>query len=360
MARGNRAKMTVSGTPGTGSVTLGAAYSNAWLTFAEAGIADGAGVTCLFEDGTDFELTRCTYTASGTSLARNTVIISKSGGTKGTSKLSLTSAAKVTLVAAAEDGRELLVAARSYYVRTDGSDSNSGLANTSGAAFLTLQKALNVVFGALDLGGQNVTINVADGTYTTTVATTQTGGQVGAGTISIVGNTATPANVVLNATGDNTLVFDGNGSISIDGCEIRSGNAYGLKALNGFKVTIGNNVRAGACSAAQFYAQIYGRIIFGTAINIVGGATSFVRCADQGYAALTGMTVTLTGTPAFSAATYVATGLSKIAAATVTYSGIATATRYTVDQSSVLDTGGATTSVPGGTAGTTASGGQAI
>lgn len=60
--------------------------------------------------------------------------------------------------------REILVADKHYYLRTDGSDNNSGLANDSAHAFATLQKAFDTV-GTLDLNGHNVYINIADRTY---------------------------------------------------------------------------------------------------------------------------------------------------------------------------------------------------
>src|ERR1019366_1497903 len=86
--------------------------------------------------------------------------------------------------------RPLVLANFTYYVRTDGSDSNTGLANTSGAAFLTIQKAVTIVQG-LDLNGFTVTIQVADGTYTGGVSANVP--FVG-GTVLLNGNTTTPAN----------------------------------------------------------------------------------------------------------------------------------------------------------------------
>ena len=92
--------------------------------------------------------------------------------------------------------RELLAANRTYYVRTDGSDGNTGLANTAGGAFLTIQKAISIV-AALDISIYDVTINVADGTYTAGIAIT--GPWIGTGsTLTITGNTTTPANCVIS------------------------------------------------------------------------------------------------------------------------------------------------------------------
>jgi hypothetical protein len=56
-----------------------------------------------------------------------------------------------------------------YYVRTDGSDSNDGSANTAGSAFLTVQKAINVAlerdWGTNGGDSYKITINIAAGTY---------------------------------------------------------------------------------------------------------------------------------------------------------------------------------------------------
>jgi hypothetical protein len=93
----NRAWMTVSGTPGTGTITLLAAFSNAYLTFAEAGVANGDVCAYVLEDGDDFEIGIGTYTSAGTTFSRDTVTVSKEGGTSGTSKITASSAATIFL-----------------------------------------------------------------------------------------------------------------------------------------------------------------------------------------------------------------------------------------------------------------------
>jgi len=122
---GNRVRVNTA-TIGTGSATLGAAYSAAFCTFAEAGITNAQVVRYVFEEGTDFEIGLGTYTASGTILSRDTVTLSKIGGVAGTSKMSLAGAATVRIDAANEDFTARLLAVSNL---SDAADATTAIAN---------------------------------------------------------------------------------------------------------------------------------------------------------------------------------------------------------------------------------------
>lgn len=127
---GNRVKVNTS-TAGTGTVTLGSASSNAFTTFAEAGIANGATVTYCIEEGTDFEIGTGVYTTAGTTLTRPAVIISKIGGTSGTTLMTLAGAATVRVIVASEDMVTMVGASSDNAIaRYDGTGGNT-LQNTS-------------------------------------------------------------------------------------------------------------------------------------------------------------------------------------------------------------------------------------
>lgn len=97
----NNVANAVSGTPGTGTITLGSAVSGA-QSFASAYGAN-ATVDVFITDGTAWEVARnCTYTHSGTTLTRGTLESSSTG-----SAVSLTSAAVVRVAATANWGNRL-------------------------------------------------------------------------------------------------------------------------------------------------------------------------------------------------------------------------------------------------------------
>ena len=97
----NRARMATA-TTGTGTLTLATAIAG-YASLDESGVQNGAVVSYVLEDGNDFEIGVGTYTASGTTLSRDTVTLSKISGTAGTSKINLSGSATVFLTARAED-----------------------------------------------------------------------------------------------------------------------------------------------------------------------------------------------------------------------------------------------------------------
>lgn len=259
-------------------------------------------------------------------------------------------------------GRDLLTASRTYYVRTDGSDSNNGLANTSGGAFLSIQKAVDTV-AALDLGIYDAVIQVGNGTYTGAVSLRTLSG---AGKAIIVGDETTPANVVVSVTSADA--FAGAyivGRWALRGLKIgttTSGNcihAFGRSVYIEFQ-----NVEFGTCAVAHLYAED-GAIIEALGnYKVSGGALYHLAVATQslirmGVAA--NITATFSGTPSFSAQVAVCTrlGYLYLRSAGLTFSGTATGIRYSVSENSVVNTAaGGASFIPGNAAGSSTTGGQ--
>ena len=93
----NLAKMGTA-TTGIGTITLGSA-SDGFLTFADAGVSDGDVISYAIQDGSNSEVGRGTYTASGTTLARTKVLASTNSG----AAINLSGNAVVFITALAED-----------------------------------------------------------------------------------------------------------------------------------------------------------------------------------------------------------------------------------------------------------------
>lgn len=350
----------LSATTGTGTLTLGSAVAP-FLTFSQAGVADGDVVYYSIIDGTsNSELGIGTYAASGTTLTRDTVL--RSTGAGNTAKISCSGNQQVAIVYAASSIRERLTANLTLYVRTDGSDSNNGRTNTSGGAFLTLQKAYDVITAEFDLAGYSITVQIADGTYTAglTAAQPWTGG----GAVIFQGNNGTPANVVISTTSANCVTVSAPipGTLRFLDMKLQT-TTSGSGIVNS---SVGNvefgNIDFGA--SPSFHMQALGsganiRRISNYAIT--GGASYHWVASSNGSIIDQSGTITITGTPAFSGAFAYATRGGVMTVNANTFSGSATGSRYLADSNGVVFTnGGGATYVPGNAVGTTATGGQYV
>jgi len=257
--------------------------------------------------------------------------------------------------------REILTAARTYYVRTDGNDSNTGLVNNSSGAFLTLQKAINVASGNLDIGIYDVTIQLAAGTYSTSVGNVLKT-CVGSGKVIIIGDETTPANVVIHCTSTPALfLYEQAGTTySLRGLKLTSTGsaAYGMRIRYGAALTF-QNLNFGSLAGAQAIRADDNGIIEVTGnYEISGGCGFHILLNAGGRLRCQSKTITITGTPAWSSYFLGASFTATVIANGNTYSGSATGARYLVETNAVVYTAGGATYFPGNAVGSTATGGQ--
>jgi hypothetical protein len=253
--------------------------------------------------------------------------------------------------------REVLTASRTYYVRTDGSNSNTGLVDSAGGAFLTGAKAISVIIG-LDLNGFNATIQFGDGTFTTALNVNP--GPIG-GSIVINGNGA--SNTTIQVTSNNCLVVNAPARVVIQNIKlstVTSGQC--LIALGaGSRILLGAGVEFGACASAHMYSENGGEISSQSNFTISGSATYWAFCIVNGVINIGNCTVTLSGTPAWAATGILFDGGGVVSIYNTTFSGSATGKRYTGTGNGVLNSYGAgteSTFFPGNSNGTKATGAQ--
>lgn len=255
--------------------------------------------------------------------------------------------------------RDLLQEDRTYYVRTDGDDANSGLVNSADGAKLTLNGARDAV-AMLDLNGYTVTIQIADGTTYGSLNWASSRMPVGAGIIIIQGNAGTPANVRVSATSDNAMTFSGAPRslvFRVKDLELRTTTSGTCLLFQYGTVGQWSNIRFGACAGSQIEVRSGANATGIGNYTISGSAVEHFRVRDPGsILQVNAMTVTLSGTPNFSSVFLNALVLSYTELVGNTFSGSATGIRYSVTANAIVGTGGAT--LPGDSAGSTGTGGQ--
>lgn len=250
----------------------------------------------------------------------------------------------------AENQRERLTDARTYYVATTGNDSNDGL--TSGAPFATIQKAVDVVC-SLDLSIYQATIQLADGTYT---AGATLNPYVGALTPIIQGNSSTPGNVIIS-TDATAMLLTAPVPWSVKNFKITTSAGAGIAASVPGAVIDLAGIEFGACATQHIEATDGALITISGAYSITGNAGNHLVAGRLGSVrCFGGFTVSVSA--AFSIFA-LATQLGSIRYSNITFSGSATGARYSAVLNSVISTnGGGASYLPGNAAGSTATGGQ--
>lgn len=265
------------------------------------------------------------------------------------------------------NGREVLFAVRTYYVATTGSDSNSGLA--VGTPFLTIQKAIDVV-AALDTSIYDITIQLAAGTYGTSVGNLLKQ-CIGGSNVIIIGDETTPSNVVIKTTSSGIYAIYGSGLSTawhVRGVQFKTDatSCYAAYVDNGTSLRMQNvDFNAGTQNFFGHVRAEYGaRIFFTGNYKISAGTTFHALALGSGVIRAIGLTIVTTGTPAWAAYGWYATNgglLVYISNDYTTGSTGATGQRYYIDSNAVINTqGAATTVLPGNVAGGTATGGQYV
>lgn len=252
--------------------------------------------------------------------------------------------------------REVLTANRTYYVRTDGNNSNTGLVNTAGGAFLTIQKAVDVV-SELDIKGKTITIQVGAGTYNEDVTLKEIIGYTTPGLLNMVGDESTPSNVIINSTARCFSAVNINSVWTIKGFKLTS-SVMGLGVYTSYLQF--KNIDFGACTTYHMGIGYAGKLEAVGGYTISGSTNVHISCGGQSFARIFGQTITVLNNVTIN--TFILCNyLGWVAVYQNTYSlgsYVVTGKRYSAETNGVIMTnGGGATYLPGTTDGSIATGG---
>ncbi|WP_137132757.1 phage tail protein [Rhizobium sp. FY34] len=251
-----------------------------------------------------------------------------------------------------------LVANRPYYVNAlTGNDSNSGL--SASAAFATIQRAVDVV-SSLDLNGFVATISVANGAY----SSFQTNRSASGGTISIVGNNASPQSVVVGGVSGSPGIILAHDGYTVSGFTPQGAAGQSNISVFGASATVGTMYHVGTSGGGAHIACGAGGSIFLTGSHIMAGgaAVGHLYAADSGVIRSASVLPTMifaTTALSFGAFVVATNGDINVLYASITGAGNAIGPRYAASLNGVINTNGSGENYyPGSLDGTKSTGGQ--
>lgn len=250
----------------------------------------------------------------------------------------------------------IISTATTYYVRTDGNDSNTGLSDDASGAFLTILKAFETVSSKI-LNAQ-VTIRVRTAPVIQAFKLPRCQGSI---TPAIYGDTTTPSNCPIATSSSKAIWTDSDGVFwKIGGFKISNSVGDGIVCFGNSQIDIDGRMEYGTIAGNAIKATDKGTIRISNDYTISGSQLRHIFARRKSSVIVreeAQTTTTLTGTPAFSTAFCEVTDLSFVRFNTA-FSGSGTGVRYIVSANSLIQSGGST--LPGGTAGSTTTGGQYI
>lgn len=267
----------------------------------------------------------------------------------------------------ANNTRQRLTGPLSLYVSPTGSDTNNGLTPTT--AFATPQAAWNYVMTRLDLGANNITVHLADGTYPPLTCIGSPVGATQGAEVIFVGDQASPSSVVLsNPNGNGACYVAGGAAIVLEYLRLQCAGTGGEYNANGTGLIVNAGgycgivgVDFGTCQSGHMLALAGGSISSsGSPYTISGNAPWHCHVAFSGGGlSLADSAVTIYNTPTFSTAFALAEECGSMNVWGMTFSGAAHGPRYLATSNGIIQTRGAGANYfPGDAAGSVQTGGQ--
>lgn len=236
--------------------------------------------------------------------------------------------------------RPFITSARTYYVRTDGSDSLcSGLVDAAASAapncaFLTEAAAVGTVSG-LDFNKQTVTIQFGNEgsakTFTRALVAipTLTGG-------GLLKFEPSPSGTNIVGTSGAYELFDTLTAVTFGGLNITSSGNYGSIIVSGLSIlqfdAAGPTMGAATTSRIWCHDNQAQVLILGSTYTVVGNSSYWMVAANGCMIFHEANTVTFSGTPVFSTVVTALHG-GKIQSSSDTYTGAVVGQRYGVNDS---------------------------
>ncbi|GAC1042245.1 hypothetical protein [Rhizobium sp. No.120] len=247
--------------------------------------------------------------------------------------------------------------ATTLYVRTDGNDANDGLTNSPSGAFATIQAAANTALTRYNAAGSSVVIQVGDGTYTAGLNLLRSG----IVNITLQGNPSTPANCVINTSGD-TITASIASRLVISGFRLLSSGGTTMTAFDGSSIRF-SNIDFGATLNAHIFSAQNSFIVADGNYSVSGAAAVHALALTNSTISIGGRTITFTGGTQNYNQQFVHANNGTITADGMTFSGagVVVGPRYLSEVSGLIYTAGAGANyLPGSIAGSTATNGLYI